>query len=142
MRRSARSGRGRCFLLSAVGAQLDPDVGEDGEMGHAQRVALGVAAACAGCGDNIEDPFVALVRVSGETPFTEACGGPQVNGRVFPSVEVEPSVGDRSDERAARGRRVAAGSLVDRRRRTAIGVAASFDGGATWTTDHAAARRV
>jgi hypothetical protein len=102
-------------------------------MGQAQRVVLGVVAACAGCGDNLEDPFVALVRVSGETPFPEGCGGPPGDGRAFLSVEVEPSVAiDPTSSQHIVGAwqqdRWSTGGA------NGIGVAASFDGGATWTT--------
>ncbi|MEO7730350.1 MAG: sialidase family protein [Kofleriaceae bacterium] len=100
-------------------------------MGHAHRVVLGLVAACAGCGDNIEDPFVALVRVSGETPFPDGCGGAQIEGRPFPSVEVEPSVAiDPTNPQHLVGAwqqdRWTTGGA------NGIGVGASFDGGATW----------
>lgn len=102
-------------------------------MGHAQRVVLGAVVVCAACGDNIEEPFVALVRVSGETPFPAACGGPQTDGRPFPSVEVEPSLAiDPTNPQHLIGAwqqdRWTSGGA------NGIGVAASFDGGATWTT--------
>jgi hypothetical protein len=96
--------------------------------------ALALAAAAAGgCGDNLFDPFVSLVRVSGQTPFGSGCGGGQ-QGTNFGSVEVEPWVAvdptnpahlvgawqqDRWSNGGANG----------------IGVAVTFDGGATWTTD-------
>ncbi|HET7502295.1 MAG TPA: sialidase family protein [Kofleriaceae bacterium] len=99
---------------------------------HAEQliVALGLAAA-AGCGDNLlPDPFLGLVRVSGGSPYRTGCGGPQM-GSNFPGIEVEPSVavdpthpahlvGAWQQDRWANG-----GS-------NAIGIAASFDGGATW----------
>lgn len=89
-------------------------------------------AAVAGCGDNLFDPFVSLVRVSGQTPFAGGCGGGQ-QGTNFGSVEVEPWVAvdptnpahlvgawqqDRWSNGGANG----------------IGVAVTFDGGATWST--------
>lgn len=91
------------------------------------------AAAAAGCGDNLFDPFVSLVRVSGQTPFRSGCGGSQ-QGTSFASVEVEPSVAvdptnpahlvgawqqDRWSNGGANG----------------IGAAVTLDGGATWTTN-------
>jgi Neuraminidase (sialidase) len=93
-------------------------------------VALGVVAVV-GCGDNtLPDPFLGLVRVSGQTPFAEGCGGTQ-QGQSFRGIEVEPSVAvdptnpahlvgawqqDRWSNGGANG----------------IATAASFDGGATW----------
>ncbi len=99
--------------------------------GRLAAVAL-AAAAAGGCGDNLFDPFVSLVRVSGETPFAAGCGGGQ-QGTNFGSVEVEPWVAvdptnpahlvgawqqDRWSNGGANG----------------IGTAASFDGGATWSS--------
>ena len=96
--------------------------------------ALALASAAAGgCGDNLFDPFVSLVRVSGTTPFPGGCGGGGQQGTNFDSVEVEPWVAvdptnpahlvgtwqqDRWSNGGANG----------------IGVAVSFDGGATWST--------
>ena len=103
-------------------------------MGHeAERliVALGLVVA-AGCGDNSQpDPFVGLVRVSGRSPFADDCAGVQ-RGTNFSGNEVEPSVavdprnvlhliGAWQQDRWSNG-----GA-------NAIGTAASFDGGATWT---------
>jgi len=97
---------------------------------EAPALALAVAAA-GGCGDNLFDPFVSLVRVTGTTPFDAGCAGGQ-QGTNFGSVEVEPWVAvdptnpahlvgtwqqDRWSNGGANG----------------IGVAASFDGGATWS---------
>jgi hypothetical protein len=97
----------------------------------ALALALGVAAA-GGCGDNLFDPFVSLVRVSGTTPFPGGCGGGQ-QGTNFASVEVEPWVAvdptnpahlvgtwqqDRWSNGGANG----------------VGVAVTLDGGATWST--------
>lgn len=94
--------------------------------------ALVVALAALGCGDNIGDPFLALVRVSGASPFHDGCGGAQP-GASYSGVEVEPQVAidptnaahlvgawqqDRWSNGGARG----------------IGTAATFDGGASWTT--------
>jgi hypothetical protein len=120
--------------VSAPGWRRRAQVGEDGVMGHAPRVVtVWLVAVLGGCGDNFEDPFVTLVRVSGETPLASGCGGPEGSGRVFPGVEVEPSLAidptnplhlvgawqqDRWSSGGANG----------------IGTAASFDGGATWTT--------
>ncbi|HEX3765447.1 MAG TPA: sialidase family protein [Kofleriaceae bacterium] len=103
------------------------------EAGAARLGALAVAAAAvAGCGDNLFDPFLSLVRVTGQTPFATSCAGGQ-QGTSFRSVEVEPWVAvdptnpahlvgtwqqDRWSNGGANG----------------IGVAASFDGGATWST--------
>lgn len=91
-----------------------------------------LAGVLAGCGDNLSDPFVELVRVSGETPFAAGCGGAQSNGRVFPSVEVEPSLAiDPTDPQhliaAWQQDRWSSGGA------NGIGIAASFDGGASWT---------
>jgi hypothetical protein len=108
---------------------------------HAQqRIVIGLLAgfaglgglAAAGCGDNIYDPFTALVRVSGPSPFGAGCGGAQ-QGASFRGVEVEPSVavdpanpshlvGAWQQDRWSNG-----GS-------NGIGTAASFDGGLTWAT--------
>ena len=132
MRPVARCSGTRCFTLSADHDDRAGVVGEDAGMGQVQRVVL-VLAACAGCGDNIDDPFVALVRVSGETPFAEDCGGPRTEGRPFPSVEVEPSV---AIDPTNLGHLV--GAWQQDRWTTGgangIGTATSFDGGATWTT--------
>jgi hypothetical protein len=112
-------------------------VGEDARVGHHLEQLVGaLGALClvavAGCGDNtLPDPFLGLVRVSGQTPFEDGCGGPQ-QGRSFPGIEVEPSlavdptnpahiVGVWQQDRWANG-----GA-------NGIGTAASFDGGATWT---------
>jgi hypothetical protein len=110
-------------------------VGEDDAVGHvAERwITLGLVA-IAGCGDNLlPDPFVGLVRVSGASPFAESCAGRVQQGTNFPGIEVEPSVavdpkdashlvGAWQQDRWSNG-----GS-------NGIGTAASFDGGATWTT--------
>jgi len=50
-----------------------------------------VVLAAVGCGDNIDDPFVGLVRVSGVSPFAPSCKGNQ-GGINFAGMEVEPSV--------------------------------------------------
>jgi hypothetical protein len=83
-----------------------------------------------GCGDNFDDPFVGLVRVSGTSPFASSCIGDQ-RGANFSGMEVEPSVAvdptnpahlvgvwqqDRWSNGGASG----------------IRAAVSFDGGATW----------
>jgi len=104
--------------------------GEDGRVGRVPRIvlALGVVA---GCGDNIYDPFGALVQITGETPFGAACAGTQ-QGVNFASVEVEPSlavdptnpghmVGAWQQDRWSNG-----GA-------NGIRVAVTFDGGATWS---------
>jgi len=93
-------------------------------------LAVGVLA---GCGDNIYDPFVALVRVSGDTPFAEGCGGDAFQGKPFTSVEVEPSLAiDPTDPLHFVGAwqqdRWTTGGA------NGIGTAATFDGGATWQT--------
>jgi hypothetical protein len=93
---------------------------------------VALAAAAGGCGDNLFDPFVSLVRVSGRTPFAADCGGGQ-QGTNYGSVEVEPSVavdptdaahlvGTWQQDRWSNG-----GSH-------GIGTAVTFDGGATWAT--------
>ena len=98
---------------------------------HRWIVALGIAIA--GCGDNLlPDPFVGLVRVSGESPFPASCAGDGQPGQNYAGLEVEPSVAidptnashlvgawqqDRWSNGGASG----------------IGTAASFDGGRTWT---------
>lgn len=104
-------------------------------MGHHVEqliVALGLVA-LTGCGDNLlPDPFVGLVRVSGQSPFAEDCAGTAQQGRNFAGLEVEPSVavdpknpahlvGTWQQDRWSNG-----GS-------NAIGTAVSFDGGSTWT---------
>jgi len=95
-------------------------------------VALGLVA-IGGCGDNlVPDPFIGLVRVSGESPFAASCAGIVQQGQNYAGLEVEPSVavdptnashlvGAWQQDRWSNG-----GS-------NAIGTAASFDGGATWT---------
>jgi hypothetical protein len=90
-----------------------------------------VLAASVGCGDNLDDPFVGLVRVSGVSPFALGCIGNQA-GVNFAGMEVEPSVAvnptnpvhlvgvwqqDRWSNGGANGTRAAV----------------SYDGGATWT---------
>jgi hypothetical protein len=98
----------------------------------ALAIAAAAGAAGGGCGDNLFDPFVSLVRVSGQTPFASGCGGPQP-GTSFASVEVEPSlavdptnpahlVGAWQQDRWSNG-----GA-------NGIGVAVTLDGGATWST--------
>jgi hypothetical protein len=99
--------------------------------GAAMALALASAAA-GGCGDNLFDPFVSLVRVSGISPFPGGCAGGQ-QGTNFGGVEVEPWVAvdptnpahlvgtwqqDRWSNGGANG----------------IGIAVTFDGGATWST--------
>jgi hypothetical protein len=92
-----------------------------------------LAAAAGGCGDNLFDPFVSLVRVSGQSPFSAGCGGPG-QGTNFGSVEVEPSVAVDPTNPAhlvgawQQDRWSSGGSH-------GIGTAVTFDGGATWTTD-------
>ena len=86
--------------------------------------------AAVGCGDNIDDPFVGLVRVSGVSPFAPSCKGNQ-SGINFAGMEVEPSVAvdptnaahlvgvwqqDRWSNGGANG----------------IRTAVTYDGGATW----------
>lgn len=93
-------------------------------------LAAGALAAAIGCGDNFDDPFVGLVRVSGVSPFSSSCIGSQ-RGSNFSGMEVEPSVAvdptnpahlvgawqqDRWSNGGANG----------------IRTAVSFDGGATW----------
>jgi hypothetical protein len=101
---------------------------------HAQWIViggLGIAAA-AGCGDNLYDPFTALVRVSGGSPFGTGCGGAQA-GVSFAGVEVEPSVAVDPTNRShlvgawQQDRWSNGGS-------NGIGTAVSFDGGASWIT--------
>lgn len=106
-------------------------------MGYGARwlVAWGLAAlsGLAACGDNLfPDPFIGLVRVSGESPFPASCAGTAQKGRNFAGIEVEPSIavdptnpqhllGAWQQDRWSNG-----GS-------NGIGTAVSFDGGATWT---------
>jgi hypothetical protein len=95
-----------------------------------RRYLLAGAVAVAACGDNIEDPFYGLVRITGVSPFAAACDAG--DGQVFPGSEVEPSLAidprdpahliaawqqDRWSNGGARG----------------IGAAMSRDGGRTWT---------
>lgn len=91
-------------------------------------IALGPAAAC---GDNLDDPFASLVRVSDGSPFRDGCAGLQ-QGMNFGSVEVEPwlavdprdpmhLVGAWQQDRWSNG-----GA-------NGIQVAATSDGGAHWT---------
>lgn len=95
-------------------------------------VAAAAAGAGAGCGDNIYDPFTQLVRVSGPSPFGSGCAGAQ-RGMNFGGVEVEPSVAvDPTNPQHLVGAwqqdRWSTGGA------NGIGAAASFDGGATWTS--------
>ncbi|HEU4730140.1 MAG TPA: sialidase family protein [Kofleriaceae bacterium] len=95
-------------------------------------IAVLALAAAAGCGDNLPpDPFLGLVRVSGGSPYSTGCGGPQ-SGTNYPGIEVEPSVAvDPTDPAHLVGAwqqdRWANGGS------NGIGIAASFDGGTTWT---------
>jgi hypothetical protein len=119
----------RCQRIGRHGWSV---VGEDAAVGR--RLTDGIAAlvlAGIGCGDNFDDPFVGLVRVSGESPFSGSCNGTQA-GNNFSGMEVEPSVAadptnpshlvgawqqDRWSNGGASG----------------IRTAVSQDGGATWT---------
>jgi hypothetical protein len=94
-----------------------------------ERVA--VVAVLAGCGDNLRDPFVELIRVSGDSPFDAACttGQRGANGRgheVEPWLAIDPNdplhlIGVWQQDRWSSG---GAAGLV---------TGTSFDGGATWT---------
>lgn len=119
-----------------MGRDAQPIVLPSGEVprvrGGCWALGVALAASAGGCGDNLFDPFVSLVRVSGVTPFPAGCGGGQP-GTNYGSVEVEPWVAvdptrpghlvgvwqqDRWSNGGAHG----------------IGTAVSFDGGATWST--------
>ncbi|HEX3482377.1 MAG TPA: sialidase family protein [Kofleriaceae bacterium] len=118
-----------------MGRHAPPIATPSSALGVAGRrlAALVLAAAAGGCGDNLYDPFVSLVRVSSISPFPGGCAGGQ-QGTNFGSVEVEPWVAvdptnpahlvgtwqqDRWSNGGANG----------------IGVAVTLDGGATWSTD-------
>lgn len=88
-------------------------------------------ASVAGCGDNLYDPFVSLVRVSAATPFVDGCDGTGQAGRSI-DVEVEPSLAADPGQPlhlvgAWQQDRWASGGA------SGIRTAATFDGGATWT---------
>jgi hypothetical protein len=110
-------------------------VGEDVSVGHhVERLVVAVVLVVAvGCGDDtLSDPFLGLVRVSGQSPFRDGCAGGNVSqGTSFPGIEVEPSVAvDPTNPAHLVGAwqqdRWASGGA------NGIGAAASFDGGATW----------
>jgi hypothetical protein len=95
------------------------------------RIAMALGVMAAGCGDNLDDPFVSLVQVSDGTPFRSDCAGAQP-GINFASVEVEPSLAvDPTDPMHLVGAwqqdRWSNGGA------NGIGVAVTLDGGATWT---------
>jgi hypothetical protein len=94
----------------------------------------------AACGDDLTRRDDGLVRVSGQTPFADGCGGPGQGGVNRRSMEVEPSVAiDPTDPRHLIGAwqqdRWSSGASAG-----VIG-ATSFDGGATWTPSMAAISR-
>jgi hypothetical protein len=93
---------------------------------------LGALAVAAGCGDNLQPgPFFDLVQVTGGTPFRDRCGGDAEQGTNFRGVEVEPSVATDPTNPA----HLVGAWQQDRWSNggaSGVGVAASFDGGATW----------
>jgi len=100
-------------------------------VGRRSSFAIAVLAASAGCGDNFDDPFVGLVRVSGVSPFARSCIGNQ-GGMNFSGMEVEPSLAVDPTDPA----HLVAAWQQDRWSNggaNGIRTAVTFDAGATWS---------
>jgi hypothetical protein len=103
-------------------------------------LAIAIAVAAAGCGDDLTYAFDDEVQVSGESPFTAGCSGAAQMGDNHHDMEVEPMVAvDPTD-----GKHLVGAWQQDRwsngGSNGTLG-AYSLDGGATWTPTHAAFSR-
>jgi hypothetical protein len=99
-------------------------------------LAIAIAAAAAGCGDDLKYQFDEVVQVTSESPLMAGCGGAGQDGENIEGSEVEPMVAvDPTDHQHLVGvwqqdRWTTGGS-------NGVMGAFSHDGGITWTHSHA-----
>jgi len=102
-------------------------------VGVAGKTWMFAVFALAACGDNEVISVDGAVAVTGQSPFPSGCNGGPQPGVVYPGMEVEPSIAvDPADDQhlvvAWQQDRWSNGGA------NGIGTAASFDGGASWTS--------